>query len=185
MERFTESDRQVFREQHEPQIRNPNFRKPRKPTLPPPQILPKGQRNQNQNQIDQVIPPFQENLLDDEFAQQIDDHINQFGDKESKVFLTKEEHDRCIQDFEEIKSEDEYCRSYQNAMVDFQREMNLRNRIVRISNIPKKNNTEQASTSNIPNATSNKDTNDKGKSLEQVVRKDNIREKVSEEILHK
>ena len=94
MERFDENDIQVVREQHETQIRNLNFRQPRKPVLPPPQILPRWQRNQNQNQnqIDQVIPPFQENLLDEEFAQQTDDHINQFGDKESKVFLTKEEH---------------------------------------------------------------------------------------------
>ena len=51
-------------------------------------------------------------------------------------------------------------------MVDFQRQMNLRNRIVQISNIPKKNTTKQASTNKTPNATANKDTNDKGKSLE-------------------
>ena len=57
------------------------------------------------------------------------------------MFLTKEEHDRCIHDSKEIKSEDEYCRGYQNAMVDFQRQMNLQNRIVQISNIPKKNTT--------------------------------------------
>jgi hypothetical protein len=69
MERFSESDRKVVREQHEPIIRNPNFRNPRQSTLPPPpQILPRGQRNQIQNQTDQVRPPFQENLLDDEYA---------------------------------------------------------------------------------------------------------------------
>lgn len=96
MERFVENDRQVVREQDEPQIRNPNFIQPRQPCLPPPQILPRGQSNQNQNQIDQVRPPLQENLLDEEFSQQTNDHINQFGDKESKVFLTKEEHDKCI-----------------------------------------------------------------------------------------
>lgn len=117
-------------------------------------------------------------MLDEEFAQQIDDHINQFGDKESKVFHTKEDHDRCIQDFEEIKSEDEYCRGYQNAMVDFQRQMNHRNRTMQISNIPKKRTTEQASTSKTPNATADKDTNDKGKSLEEVVRKENTKGKM-------
>ena len=42
MERFAGNNRQVVREQHEPQIRNPNFRQPRQPTLPPPQILPRG-----------------------------------------------------------------------------------------------------------------------------------------------
>ena len=76
MGRFSENDRQVAREKHEPIIRNPNFRHPRQPTLPPPQILPRGQRNQIQNQTDQVRPPFQENLLDDEYAPQSNDHIN-------------------------------------------------------------------------------------------------------------
>jgi hypothetical protein len=36
MERFSNSDRQVAREQHEPIIKNPNFRNTRQPTLPPP-----------------------------------------------------------------------------------------------------------------------------------------------------
>ena len=48
-------------------------------------------------------------------------------------------------------------------MVDFQRKMNLRNKIVPISNVPKKNNIEQASTGKISNAAVNKDSNDKGK----------------------
>lgn len=58
------------------------------------------------------------------------------------MFLTKEEHDRFTQDSDEIKLEDEYHRGYQNAMVDFQRQMNLRNRAVQISNLPKKNTTK-------------------------------------------
>ena len=103
MERFVENNRQVVREQNEPQIRNPNFRQPRQPGLPPPQLLQRGQRNQNQNQIDQVRTPFQENLLDEYFSQKTKNRINQFGDKESKVFLTKEDHDRCTQDFDESK----------------------------------------------------------------------------------
>ena len=36
MERLSESDRKVAREQHEPIIRNPNFRNPRQLALPPP-----------------------------------------------------------------------------------------------------------------------------------------------------
>ena len=35
-ERFDENDRQVVREQNEPQIRNLNFRQHRKQGLPPP-----------------------------------------------------------------------------------------------------------------------------------------------------
>ena len=42
MEKFTKNDRQLVREHNEPQIRNPNFRQPRKPGLPSPQILPRG-----------------------------------------------------------------------------------------------------------------------------------------------
>ena len=104
--------------------------------------------------------------MDDEYAPQSDDHINQFGERESKVFLPKEEHDRCTKDSEETKVENEYCRGYQNAMVDFQRQMNLRNRSVPISNIPKKSNAEQASTSKISNAAVNRNLTDKGKSME-------------------
>ena len=186
MERFSENDKKVAREKHGPIIRNPNFRHPRQPTLPPPpQILPRGQRNQIQNKNDQVRPPFQEKLLDDEYAPQLDDHINRFGDRESKAFLAKEEHDRCIQDSEEMKSEDEYCRGYQNVMVDFQRQMNLRNKSVPISNIPKKNNTEHTSTSKVSNAAANRDSYDKGKSMEQDVGKDKAKEKNSEEVMQK
>ena len=58
------------------------------------------------------------------------------------MFLTKEEHDICIQDSEEMKLEEKYCIGYQNDMVDFQRQMSLRYRIMPISNIPKKNNIE-------------------------------------------
>ena len=70
-------------------------------------------------------------------------------------------------------------------MIDFQRQMNLRNRTVQNSNIPKKSSTKQASTNKTPNAVANNDTNDKGKSLEEVVRKENTKEKVSEESLQK
>ena len=42
MERLVENDRQVVREQNEPQIRNPNFIKPRYQGLPPPFILKRG-----------------------------------------------------------------------------------------------------------------------------------------------
>lgn len=58
------------------------------------------------------------------FTQQTNDHINRFGDKESRFFLTKEDNDRFTQYFDESKSKDrlnEYQRGYKNAMVDFQR----------------------------------------------------------------
>ena len=86
---------------------------------------------------------------------------------------------------DEIKLEYEYHRGYQNAMVDFQRGMNLRNKAVQISNLPKKNTIEQASTSKTHNTTTDKDSNDNEKSQDEVVRKENTKEKVSEELLQK
>lgn len=43
MDKLSENDRQATRDQHEPIIRNPNFRQQRQQALPPPpQILPRG-----------------------------------------------------------------------------------------------------------------------------------------------
>ena len=61
--------------------------------------------------------------------------------------------------------------------------MNLRNRIVPKSNIPKKGNAEQASTSKISNATINGNLSDKGKSMEQNVDNGKSKEKNSEEVV--
>ena len=81
----------VNRERNEPQIRNPNFKQPRQSTPQPPQILQREQRNNN----DQVRPPFHQNQVDDNaFPQQTEEHINHVGDSEAKVFVTKEEHDK-------------------------------------------------------------------------------------------
>ena len=63
--------------------------------------------------------------------------------------------------------------------------MNLRNRAVPISNIPKKSNVEQASTNKLSNAAVNRNPNDKGKSMEQDVGKDKAKEKNSEEVMKK
>ena len=51
----------VNRVRNEPQIINPNFRKPRQPTPQPPQILQREQRNNN----DQLRPLFHQNQVDD------------------------------------------------------------------------------------------------------------------------
>ena len=63
--------------------------------------------------------------------------------------------------------------------------MNLRNRAVPISNISKKKNTEHISTRKVYNAAVNRDSNDKGKSIEQNVGKDKAKEKISEEVMQK
>ena len=49
MDRLSENDRQATRDQHEPIIRNPNFRQQALP--PPPQILPKDREIQIKNKM--------------------------------------------------------------------------------------------------------------------------------------
>ena len=145
VEKLFVDDRHVAKEQNEPQIKNTNFRQPRQ-QAPPPQILQRGQRNHN----DQVRPPFQENLLDDEFPEQPEDHINQLGDQVMKVFVTKKEDDKFNLGNNESKfnqESDDYQKGYQNAMIDLQRQLSLRNRDVQITNLPKKVNGNRAYTS--------------------------------------
>ena len=117
----------VNMERKELQIRNPNFRQPRQPTPQPPQILQKEKRNTN----DQIRPPFHENQVhDNDFPQQYEEHINHVGDSEAKVFVTKEEHGRFASDSTSQTREDydDYQKGYQNAMVEVQIQLVLRNR---------------------------------------------------------
>jgi hypothetical protein len=75
-------------------------------------------------------------LIDEEFIEQPEDHIHQFGGepKESDTFVTKSEHDNFVSqedegDQEPIEEESEdYHKAYLNAMSDLQRQYNLRNR---------------------------------------------------------
>ena len=59
---FVDAKNQM-KDQNEPQVRNPNFRRQQGPLVP--QIMPRGERNTNKQQI---RPPFQENLIDEEFT---------------------------------------------------------------------------------------------------------------------
>ena len=88
MDKLSVDDRNQVRDQNDPLVRNPNFRRQRGPLVP--QIMQRGQRNPNDQQIK---PPFQENLVDEVFMEQPEDHIHQFGNNESRTFLTKDEHD--------------------------------------------------------------------------------------------
>ena len=105
------------KECNEPQIKNPIFRKPRQQGHPPPQILQRGQSSIN----DQVRPPFQENQVDDnDFPQQAEEHINHVGDKEAKVCVTKEKQDKFASEINDSQSQEaynDYQKGYQNAMV--------------------------------------------------------------------
>ena len=54
-----------MKDQNEPQVRNPNFRRNQGP--PVPQVMPRGKRSPIEQQIE---PPFQENLIDEEFIKE-------------------------------------------------------------------------------------------------------------------
>ena len=101
---------------------------------------------------DQVRPPFQQNLVEKEYLLENEEDINSFGDQEERCFLTKQQHDdQCNES--ESKTED-YQKGYQNAMIAFQGQLNLRNKDVVISNPQKKDIDNQASTS-APNNNTN------------------------------
>ena len=72
-----------------PQIRNPNYWGPRQPCPPPLQIAQRGQKLPNDNVNDQARPPFQQNMVDEEFISAVDGEINSVGGEEEKCFLTK------------------------------------------------------------------------------------------------
>ena len=143
MDKLSIYERHPTRDHNEPNIRNPNFRRPQGP--PSPQILQIGQRNQN----DQVRPHFQEKLIDETFTEHLEDHIHQLGGNEVNAFVTKEEHDRFQfenNEFQCSQRSNEYPLGYQNAVMDFQKQLNLRNKNVMV-NLPKKNLANQSSTS--------------------------------------
>ena len=90
------------------------------------------------NPYDQKIrPPFPENyVVDEEQVHHIEDQILHFGDLDSKIYLTQEEHNMFAQeddnnDFEEESKQ--YQREYLHAIDDVQRNIKLRNRHVAIS----------------------------------------------------
>ena len=70
MIKLSSDDKRQSKNHNEPQVRNPNFRRQQGPHVP--QFMPRGPRNPNDQQI---IPPFQENLVDDEFIEQPQEHI--------------------------------------------------------------------------------------------------------------
>ena len=114
---------------------------------------------------DQVRPPFQQNLVENEYVPKNEEDINSFGDQEERCFLTKQQHyDQCNDSESKTK---EYQKGYQNLMIAFQRQLNLRNRYLVISNPHKKVVDNQASTS-----APNNNTNFRGSNNNQIKAKD-------------
>ena len=130
MDKLCIDDKTQMKDQNETQVRNPNFR--RHQGLLVPQVILRGQRNPNEQQI---RPLFQENLVDEGYIEKPQDHIHHFGNnepRESRTFLTKDEHDSFVSQEEEEDDEylveeesEDYQKDYLNAMMDFQKQYNL------------------------------------------------------------
>ena len=97
--------------------------------------MPRGPRNPNEQQI---RPPFQENLIDEEFTKKPQDHIHHFRNEltESDTFVTKSEHENFVSQEDEgdqeplgDESEDSHI-AYLNALSEFNRQYELRNKSV-------------------------------------------------------
>ena len=73
--------------------------------------------NNPNNNIDQVRPSFQQNLVDDEFLQIEDEEINSIGGEEEKCFLTKQQHDDHLKGL--TVQTNYYQLGFQNAMFPF------------------------------------------------------------------
>ena len=87
MVKLSLDEKNQTKNQHEPQVKNPNFRRQQGPLVP--QVMQREPRNPNEHQI---RPPFQQNLVDEEFIEEPQEHIHQFGDdpQESDSFVTKD-----------------------------------------------------------------------------------------------
>jgi hypothetical protein len=93
-----------------------------------------NQGNQGNQGEQQIRPPFQNNYVNEGYDGYFEDNMNCCDDKETEVFLTKEEHDQFmdaseifLQDEEERVSveKEDYETGLQNAIMQFQRKYNL------------------------------------------------------------
>ena len=131
--KLSTANKNQMKNQHEPQVRNPNFRRQQGPHVP--QVMQREPRNPNESQIG---PPFQQNLVDEKFIEEPQEHIHQFGDdsEDSGSFVTKDQHDNFVtqedeDDQEPIGNELEDSHiAYLNALSKFNRQYDLRNKSV-------------------------------------------------------
>ena len=95
MDRLTMDNRAFNRKQVDPQIRNPNFRRPNPPV--PPQNRQRDQRNPRNQEEQPIHPPFPENYVADE-EDPPENEIHLFGEQDSEIYLTEEEHNMFEQE---------------------------------------------------------------------------------------
>jgi hypothetical protein len=179
MERMALDNNPNTREQADVPPRNQ-----RRPTVP--QIRQRDQRNQGDQQI---RPPFQNNYVNENYDDNFEDNMHCCDGDETEVFLTKEEHDQFMDANEIFMQEnderlsverEDYQTGLQNAIMQFQRQYNLRNQKVPANppkgNPPKGNPTKEAQ-NNIPSSSqpkkdsAAKDVVDKGKQKEESQKK--------------
>ena len=86
MDRLTVDNRSFNREQADPQIRNPNFRRPNAPM--PPQNRKRDMRNPRKQEKPQIRPPFPKNYVVDE-EDPTENEIHLFGELDSEIYLTE------------------------------------------------------------------------------------------------
>ena len=150
--KITTTDKNQMKNQHEPHVRDPNFRKQQGPPIP--QVMQREPRNPNEQQIS---PPFQQNLVDEKYLEEPQEHIHHFGDdpEESDSFVTNDRHDNFViqedeggQELKENEEEDPHT-TYLNALSKFNRKYELRNRSVGVSP-PRRVPQDQASASQHP-----------------------------------
>jgi hypothetical protein len=101
-----------------PQVRNPNYRGPRQQDPNPPRIIQRGEKipnDPNRENNDQVRPPFQQNLVDEEFLNEEHEEINSVGGEDERYFLTKKQHDDYLKGLQ-VNIED-YQQGYQSGMI--------------------------------------------------------------------
>ena len=97
MNKITIDNMTLNREQNEPQIRDPKFRRPNPPQ--PPQIRQRDIRNPRNPNDQQIQPPFHENYVDGEGeAEPIEDQIHHFSDLVSDIYLIETKHDMYAQE---------------------------------------------------------------------------------------
>ena len=106
-------------------------------------------------------------MVDEEFLSAVDEERNLVGGEEEKCFLTKKQHDDHLQGAD-IQIDD-YQQGYQNAMIAFQRQLNLRNRDVIISKPQKKDDENKDSTSGADKNTDDKQENENLGNGKQVI----------------
>jgi hypothetical protein len=116
-------------EQHDLQPKNQNLRRC---------LVSQIRQREQRDQGDQKIRPlFQKNYADEYFDQMIQDQMHCCDDKDTCVFLTKGEHDQYMSENFDIMMEtddtlssetEEFRKGYHNAIMQFQKKYNLRNR---------------------------------------------------------